>query len=79
VLTKSGLSAAPPGTQLYLLDNGKLRAVPAKFGLSDGRFTAITSAPDVKAGQRIVVRASNGAQTTGSTSSSAPMRRLPGM
>lgn len=79
VLKKSALSAAPPGTQLYLLDNGKLRAVPAKFGLTDGRFTAVTSAPGVKAGDQVVIRASSGGQTTSGTSSSAPMRRLPGM
>lgn len=78
LLKQSGLSAAPPGTQLYLLNNGKLKAAQAKFGISDGKFTAITS-PDLKAGDRVVVRASSAAQTTGGTTSSAPGRRLPGL
>ncbi|MGZ4868597.1 MAG: efflux RND transporter periplasmic adaptor subunit, partial [Candidatus Angelobacter sp.] len=77
LLKQSGLSAAPPGTQLYLLSNGKLKAATAKFGISDGRFTAITS-PDLKPGDRVVVRASSSAQTS-STPSSAPGRRLPGL
>ena len=78
LLKKSGLASAPPGTQLYVLSNGKLHAVPVKFGISDGRFTAVTSAPDLKAGDRVVVRASSTAQTTNGSQSSAPMRRLPG-
>ncbi|MGZ4900928.1 MAG: efflux RND transporter periplasmic adaptor subunit [Candidatus Angelobacter sp.] len=77
LLKQSGLSAAPPGTQLYLLNNGKLKAAQVKFGISDGRFTAITS-PDLKPGDRVVVRASSSAQTS-STPSSAPGRRLPGL
>ena len=81
LLKQSGITSAPPGTQLYLLKNGKLTAVPVKFGISDGRFTAVASAPDLKAGDQVVVRASSAAQTTtgGRTSSSAPVRRLPGM
>jgi HlyD family secretion protein len=79
LLKQSGITSAPPGTQLYLLKNGKLTAVPVKFGISDGRFTAVASAPDLKAGDQVVVRASSAAQTTGGGSSSAPVRRLPGM
>ncbi len=78
LLKKSGLTAAPPGTQLYFLANGKLKAVAAKFGISDGRSTAVTSAPGLNAGDAVVVRASTAAQSTG-TQSTAPVRRLPGM
>jgi HlyD family secretion protein len=80
LLKQSELKPAPPGTQLYLLKNGKLTAVPVKFGISDGRFTAVASAPDLKAEDQVVVRASSAAQTAkGGSSSSAPVRRLPGM
>jgi HlyD family secretion protein len=80
VLKKYGLTAAQPGTQLYVLSKGKVKAIPAKFGISDGRFTAVTSATGFNAGDRVVVRASTGAQSgTSSPSGSAPMRRMPGM
>lgn len=78
LLRKSGLAAAPPGTQLYVPDNGKLKAVGAKFGISDGRFTAVISAPGLKPGDPVVVRASSAAQPAGTAPSTAPMRRLPG-
>lgn len=77
LLKNAGLAAAQPGTQLYLLSGGKLKAVPVKFGLSDGRFTALTSTADLKAGDQVVVRASTGTQTGSSSTSSAPMRRPP--
>jgi HlyD family secretion protein len=79
LLKQSGLTPAPPGTRLYLLKSGKFAAVPVKFGISDGRFTAVASAPDLKAGDLVVVRASSASQTTTGGSSSAPVRRLPGM
>jgi HlyD family secretion protein len=78
LLKKSGLTSAPPGTQLYVPRSGKLKAVAAKFGISDGRFTAVTSATGLKPGDLVVVRASSAAQPTGNAPSSAPMRRLPG-
>lgn len=77
LLKQAGLASAQPGTLLYLLSNGKLRAVSAKFGISDGRFTAVTS-PGLKAGDRVVIRASTAAPATG-TSSNTPVRRLPGI
>lgn len=77
LLKKSGLALAQPGTQLYLLSQGKLKAVPVKFGLSDGKLTALTSSADLKAGDRVVVRAVTGAQTGNSSTSSAPMPRPP--
>jgi HlyD family secretion protein len=65
VLAKAGLPAPQPGKQqLYVLSGGKLKSVPAKLGLSDGKSTMI-SATDIKVGDLIVIRA-----TSGSTSSS---------
>lgn len=78
LMKKAGLTAAPPGTQLYVLSNGKLKAISAKFGIADGRFTAVTSAAGLNPGDRVVVRASSGAQSGTSSPSAAPMRRLPG-
>ncbi len=78
LLKKSGLTPAAPGTQLYLLSQGKLKAVPAKFGISDGRSTAV-SAPGLQQGDQVVVRASSAAQATSQSSSGAPVRRMPGM
>ena len=43
VLKQVGLSPAPAGKQqVYVLQNGKLKAVPVKFGISDGQYTAVT-------------------------------------
>lgn len=79
LLKKSGLSSAPPGTQLFLLNGNKLKAVPVKFGLSDGRFTAVTATADLKPGDQVVVRATTPGQATGTTTQGTPIRRLPGM
>ena len=69
VLAQSGLQPAQTGKQqLYVLAGGKLKSVPVKFGLSDGKSTMIT-ADDVKAGDLVVVRATAG---TTSPSASAP-------
>jgi HlyD family secretion protein len=81
VLKKSGIASAPPGTQLFLLNAGKLKAVPVKFGISDGRFTAVMPTADLKPGDLIVIRAGAAGQTngTGTTTQGTPIRRLPGM
>ncbi|MGB8475018.1 MAG: efflux RND transporter periplasmic adaptor subunit [Candidatus Acidiferrum sp.] len=74
VLAQESLQSAQVGKQqLYVLAAGKLRSVPAKFGLSDGKFTAI-KASDLKPGDLVVVRAAAG---TRSSSSSAPGSRSP--
>ena len=78
LLKKSGLTPAAPGTQLYLLSQGKLKAAAAKFGISDGRYTAV-SAAGLKQGDQVVVRAFSGAQSSSSSPSSSPARRMPGM
>jgi HlyD family secretion protein len=77
LLKKSGLVAGQPGTELYVLSGDKLKSVPVKFGLSDGKFTAVTSAPGLKAGDQVVIRAVTGTQAGSSSTSSAPMRRPP--
>lgn len=79
LLKQSGLASAPPGTQLYLLNGSKLKAVPVKFGLSDGRFTAINPTADLKPGDRVVFRAATAGQASGTPAQGTPIRRLPGM
>jgi len=82
VLKAVGVAAAPASKQqVYVLQNGKLKAVPVTFGISDGQYTAVTSG-DLQTGQRLVVRFSTGATSpttstspTGATSTS----RVPGL
>jgi HlyD family secretion protein len=73
VLKKFGLSAAPAGKQqIYVLRNGKLKAVPVEFGISDGQSTAV-SASGLQAGDQIVQRFSSAATTTAASApTSAP-------
>jgi len=82
VLKGVGLAAASATKQqVYVLQNGKLKAVPVTFGISDGQYTAVTSG-DLQTGQRVVVRFSTGAtSTTTVTSPTAPSgtRRTPGL
>lgn len=78
MLSQLGLPAAQTGKQeIYVLRAGKLQAVPATFGLSDGKFTAIT-ADSLQANEAVVVRftTSTSAPSTGSSapSPSAPRR-----
>jgi len=69
VLKMTGLQAPQSDKQqLYMIDSGKLRAVPVKFGLSDGKYTAVTS-NQLKQGDQVVVRATASASTTASTTS----------
>ncbi len=68
VLKQAGLAPAQAGKQyLYVLANGKLKALPATYGLSDGKYTA-AGASGLRAGDRVVVRAT----TSGSTAAAAP-------
>jgi HlyD family secretion protein len=72
VLKKFGLSAAPAGKQqIYVLQNGKLKAVAVEFGISDGQYTAV-SASGLQAGEQIVQRFSSATTTAASAPSSAP-------
>jgi HlyD family secretion protein len=74
VLKKTGLPAPQADKQqLYVLARGKLEAVPARFGLSDGRYTAVIS-DQLQPGAQAVVRASiSGSSSTGTSSASVPM------
>jgi HlyD family secretion protein len=73
VLKKTGLPAAQAEKlQVYVLAGGKLAAVPATFGLSDGKYTAVFS-NQLQPGAQIVVRAT----VSGSASSSAPTASAP--
>jgi HlyD family secretion protein len=82
VLKGVGLAAASATKQqVYVLQNGKLKAVPVTFGISDGQYTAVTSG-DLQTGQQLVVRFSTGATSpTTVTSPTAPSgtRRTPGL
>ena len=53
-----------------MLKGGKLKAVPVKFGISDGRYTAVTSS-ELKAGDPVVVRAT--LQESGTQTPARPM------
>src|SRR5271157_2702699 len=83
VLKQLGLSASPAGKQqIYVLQSGKLKAVPVTFGISDGQSTAVTSS-DLQTGEQVVVRFTTGATapTTSATSPTAvtSTRRVPGL
>ena len=74
VLKQTGLPAAQPNKQqVYVLKGGKLAVVPVKFGISDGRYTAVTS-DELKPGDQVVVRATVGAGTPSTT----PTSTMPG-
>jgi HlyD family secretion protein len=61
VLKQFGLTAAPAGKQqVYLVQDGKLKAVPVVFGISDGQYTAVT-ASGLQAGDQLVLRFSTAA------------------
>jgi HlyD family secretion protein len=63
VLKQTALAPAQAGKQyLYVLANRKLKAVPVAYGLSDGKYTTV-SAAGLRAGDRVVVRATSAAAT----------------
>jgi HlyD family secretion protein len=73
VLKKTGLPAVQADKQqVYVLAGGKLTAVPARFGLSDGKYTAVRS-NQLQPGAQVVVRAT----TSASASSSSPATSAP--
>lgn len=58
--------------QIYVLAGGNLKAVSVTFGLSDGKYTAIT-APDLRTGDLVVLRAKSAStSSTNSTSGGRP-------
>jgi HlyD family secretion protein len=80
VLKQVGLP--PPQTgkpAIYVIPGEKLKAIPVTFGLSDGKFTAVTSG-DLQVGELVVVRFTTSATTpSASTPSPGTSRRGPGL
>lgn len=63
-------------SQVYILSDSEIRAVPVVTGITDGRATEVSSG-DVKEGDTVILRMA--APNTSATSpSSLPLRRLPG-
>jgi HlyD family secretion protein len=73
VLKKTGLPPQADKQQVYILTGGKqLAAVPVKFGISDGKYTAVRS-NELQSGAQAVVRATmSGTGSNASTTTSAP-------
>lgn len=75
ILVQESLQPAQVGKQqLYVLAAGKLKSIPVRFGLSDGKFTAM-QASDLKPGDLVVVRATGG--TVSTSGSVAPRASAP--
>lgn len=71
VLKQFGLSSAPAGMQqVYALRNGKLKAVPVEFGISDGQYTAVESS-GLQTGEQVVLRFSSAATKSGASAPTA--------
>jgi HlyD family secretion protein len=77
VLKRAGLPAvsAADKQQAYVLEAGRLTRVSVKFGLSDGKYTAIVSR-ELRPGTRVVVRTVSPARSTTSTASSPSVPRM---
>ena len=66
VLKQAGISPSKgSGQQLYLLNAGKLSAMPVKLGISDGKATAV-SGNGLKVGDSAVIRATTSKTSTNS-------------
>jgi HlyD family secretion protein len=71
-LTQLGLHAAPANKQqVYVMRAGKLQAVPVTYGLSDGKYTAVTEG-DLHEKDQVVARFTTGASTPTVSSTPAP-------
>ncbi|HSM85959.1 MAG TPA: efflux RND transporter periplasmic adaptor subunit [Candidatus Limnocylindrales bacterium] len=75
LLKKSGISGTPAGPHVYLLSGNKIKPVAVKLGISDGKFTAATSSPELKAGDQLVIRATS--NPAASSNSSGPGTQMP--
>jgi HlyD family secretion protein len=72
VLTQLGLPAAAGNKQqVYVVRGGKLQAEPITLGISDGRYTAVTSA-DLNEGDQVVLRFTTAASTPAASAPAAP-------
>ncbi len=74
VLKQTGLPPVQADKQkIYILEAGKLKSMPVRLGLSDGKYTALSS-NQLQVGTQAVVRATMKASTSnGSSTTSAPM------
>ena len=83
MLTQLGLPAAASSKQqVYVVRNGALHAASVTLGLSDGRYTAVTSG-DVREGDLVVTKFTTAATTPTAVGPAAPIgggggRRGPG-
>jgi HlyD family secretion protein len=72
MLTQLGLPPVPANKQqVYVVRGGKPQAVPVTFGLSDGKYTAVTEG-DLHEGDPVVARFTTAASTPAASSPSAP-------
>jgi HlyD family secretion protein len=81
MLKQLGLPAPQNGkATIYAAPGGKLRAIPVTFGLSDGRYTAVTSG-NLQPGEPVVVRftTSDTAPKPATPSPGGGSRRGPGL
>jgi HlyD family secretion protein len=80
VAKKAGLPAAQADKQqIYVLTGAKIEPVPVKFGLSDGKYTAVAS-NELQSGARVVVRATmSGDASSSSTPATTATPRIPRM
>lgn len=74
VMKETGLPGAQPDkAQVYVLSvSNTLTAVAVKFGLSDGKYTAVSS-DALHVGSRVVVRATTNAAAAGASTPSVPL------
>jgi len=71
LMARIGLTPAAAGkSQLYVLGGEKLRPMPVAFGISDGKYTAV-SCQALRAGDRVVVRATIGEGGAASSTTTA--------
>ena len=82
MLAQVGLPPAPVGKQqLYILVGGKLRAVTATYGISDGKSTVVNEG-DLREGDQVITRFTTSSSASAANTSSAPgangARRGPG-
>jgi HlyD family secretion protein len=81
MLKQLGIPAPQSGkATIYAAPGGKLQAVPVTFGLSDGKFTAVTTG-NLQAGELVVVRFTSSAVAPGvaTPSPGGGSRRGPGL
>jgi HlyD family secretion protein len=72
MLTQLGLAAAPGSKpQVYVVRGRTLQAVPVAFGLSDGKYTGVTSG-DLREGDQVVTRFTTAASTPTAGAPAAP-------